>query len=107
MERYEGMKRNKGSGKSIVAMARKLAVIIWTMLSRGEGFDEAQMRDGKLAAKAGSMREAGARRTEDLAARASGGAREEAMGRGQEIGGTEKQARIGVAEKKTKKKLVS
>ena len=35
MKRYEEMKRNKGSGKSITASARKVAVMIWHML-RGQ-----------------------------------------------------------------------
>jgi transposase len=108
MERYEGMKRNKGSGKSIVATARKLAVIIWTMLSRGEGFDVAQMTDGKLAAKAESMRKAGARRTEELAACA----REEESGKEQGPGARKAEApkskqESALPKKKIKKRLVS
>ena len=33
MQRYEYMKKNKGSGKSIIATARKMAEIVWAMLS--------------------------------------------------------------------------
>jgi energy-converting hydrogenase Eha subunit H len=52
------MKRSKGSGVSIIAFARKLATIIWTMLSRGERFNESLMTDQGLKEKAVSMREA-------------------------------------------------
>jgi hypothetical protein len=57
MSRYEFLKRNKGSGKSIIATARKLAMIIWHMLSKGEAFDAERMTDKTLARKAVSMRE--------------------------------------------------
>ena len=55
MERYEGMKKSKGSGKSITATARKVAVIIWHMLSEGKEFDAGLMVDRKLRKKAESM----------------------------------------------------
>lgn len=55
MERHEAMKRRKGSGKSIIATARKVAGIIWHMLSEGEEFNTALMADRKLANKAESM----------------------------------------------------
>jgi transposase len=55
MERHEVLKRNKGTGKSIVATARKVGVIIWHMLSAGEGFNEGFMVDRKLAEKAEKM----------------------------------------------------
>jgi transposase len=58
MERYEAMKRNKGSGKSIVATARKLATIIWHMLSEDAEFDASLMVDRKLAKKSAAMQEA-------------------------------------------------
>ena len=45
MQRYEYMKKNKGSGKSIVAAARKLAEIVWTMLSEKQDFDSSKMRE--------------------------------------------------------------
>lgn len=37
------MKRNKGSGKSIVVAARKMAEIVWTMLSDKKDFDRQKM----------------------------------------------------------------
>ena len=43
MQRYEYMKKNKGSGKSIVAAARKMAEIVWTMLSEKKDFDSRKM----------------------------------------------------------------
>ena len=43
MQRYEYMKKNKGSGKSIVATARKMAEIVWTMLSEKKDFDGKKM----------------------------------------------------------------
>ncbi len=56
MERYTEMKRNKGSGKSIIATARKLSTIIWCMLSTGQEFDPSLMIDRQLIRKADSMR---------------------------------------------------
>jgi transposase len=56
MQRYEAMKKSKGSGRSIIATARKLAVIIWNMLTEGVAFDEKKMVDKKLAKKAEAMR---------------------------------------------------
>ena len=55
MQRYEGMKKSKGSGKSITATARKVAVIIWHMLREGKEFDVSLMVDRKLRKKAESM----------------------------------------------------
>lgn len=46
MQRYEYMKKNKGSGKSIVATARKMAEIVWALLSTKQDFDCKKM-DGK------------------------------------------------------------
>jgi transposase len=57
--RYEAMKRGKCSGCAIIATARKVAVIIWNMLTEGVEFDAAQMEDRKLAKKSESMRRAG------------------------------------------------
>ena len=37
------MKTNKGSGKSIVAAARKMAEIVWAMLSDKKDFDAQKM----------------------------------------------------------------
>jgi transposase len=71
MESYEALKGRKGSGKSIIATARKVAVIIWHMLSAGEVFNVSHMVDRKLARKTESMRrnvllagQAGAQRAE-------------------------------------------
>ncbi|WP_255811315.1 transposase [Treponema denticola] len=44
MQRYEYMKTHKGSGKSIIAAARKLAEIVWAMLSNKEDFDCEKMK---------------------------------------------------------------
>jgi transposase len=38
MQRYEAMKKQKGSGKTIIASARKIATIIWVMLQKNEPF---------------------------------------------------------------------
>ncbi|MBO4729336.1 MAG: IS110 family transposase, partial [Spirochaetaceae bacterium] len=44
MQRYEYMKKNKGSGKSIVSGARKIAEIVWALLSSKTDFDSEKMR---------------------------------------------------------------
>ena len=46
MQRYEHMKKNKGSGKSIVATARKMAEIVWYLLTDKVDFDCRKM-EGK------------------------------------------------------------
>ena len=61
MERYEGMKTAKGSGKSIIAAARKVSGIIWRMLTWQAAFEESRMTDKKLARKAASMKAAALR----------------------------------------------
>ena len=38
MQRYEYMKTNKGSAKSVVAAARKMIEIVWAMLSDQKRF---------------------------------------------------------------------
>jgi len=48
MERYDGMKSAKGSGKSIKAMARKMSKIVWFMLTREEEFNVGLMTDNSL-----------------------------------------------------------
>ena len=58
MERYEAMKSAKGSGKSIIATARKVATIIWVMLREKTEFDMTRMIDRKIVRKASLMREA-------------------------------------------------
>jgi transposase len=55
MRRHEELKRRAGSGKSIVATARKVAVIIWHMLKADEEFNAAFMVDRKLNDKAEEM----------------------------------------------------
>jgi len=56
MQRYEIMKKKMISGKVIIATARKIAMIIWHMLSEDVEFDLTKMVDRKLAKKAESMR---------------------------------------------------
>ena len=57
MERYEAMKKSKGSGRSITATARKVAVIIWHMLTEEVEFEIGKMVDRKLGKKSAGMRE--------------------------------------------------
>ena len=56
MRRYEAMKRVKGSGKSIIATARKMSKIVWYMLTREEAFNIALMTDKTLERKIETMR---------------------------------------------------
>ncbi|WP_461257581.1 IS110 family RNA-guided transposase [Treponema sp. R80B11-R83G3] len=56
MERHEMMKRSKGSGKTIIATARKIAVIIWNMLTKEAVFEEERMTDRKLLETSESMK---------------------------------------------------
>ena len=55
MERYTAMKREKGSGKTIIATARQLSRIIWCMLTDDVPFDASLMVDTQLNRKANSM----------------------------------------------------
>ena len=66
MERYEAMKQSKGSGKPITAADRKVAVIIWRMLSEGKEFDAGLMIDRNLKKKAESMSKTGCLASEAL-----------------------------------------
>jgi hypothetical protein len=66
MERYEAMKKSKGSGKSITAATRKVAVIIGRMLSEGKEFDAGLMIDRNLKKKAESMSKTGCLASEAL-----------------------------------------
>ena len=43
MQRLDYMKKNKGSGKSIVAAARKMAEITWALLTEKQDFDSNRM----------------------------------------------------------------
>jgi transposase len=45
MLRYQAMKPHKGTGKTIIATARKLSKIVWYMLQKDEPFDPIQMTD--------------------------------------------------------------
>jgi len=56
MQRYEAMKKNKGSGRAIIATARKVATMIWHMLTEDVEFDLTKMVDKKLAKKSEAMR---------------------------------------------------
>ena len=58
MERYDRLKRAKGSGRSIIATARTLSEIIWNMLDRNEPFDVARMTNPELRRKALEMQTA-------------------------------------------------
>jgi hypothetical protein len=102
MERYEVMKKGKGSGKAIIAAARKMATVIWNMLTEDVEFDLVKMVDRKLARKAEAMsgtlrvvKEALDEREEKLVA-----AVDEKKGEG--VGKKVKKA--GVASKTTKRK---
>jgi len=55
MQRYEAMRKSKSSGKAIIAAARKMAVIIWQMLTEDVEFDLEKMVDLKLAKKSEGM----------------------------------------------------
>jgi transposase len=52
---YDAMKKTKGTGKAIIATARKLAVIIWHMLSEDTEFDIGKVLDRKLMKKSAQM----------------------------------------------------
>jgi len=56
MHRYEAMKKNKGSGQAIIATARKLATIIWQMLTDDVEFEMGLMVDQKLAKKSETIK---------------------------------------------------
>lgn len=43
MQRLDYMKKNKGNGKSIVAAARKMAEIVWALLTEKQDFDSKKM----------------------------------------------------------------
>ncbi len=58
MTRYDRMKREKGSGRSIIATARLLSEIIWHMLTKSEPFDPLRMTDSEMRRKAREMRAA-------------------------------------------------
>ena len=55
VKRYGVMKTQKGSGKSIIAMARKLSKIIWYMLKNDTPFDPFRMTDPYIIKTAAEM----------------------------------------------------
>jgi hypothetical protein len=55
VQRYEAMKKGKGSGQAIIAMARKIAVVIWNMITKDAGVDIGLMLDRKLTKKSEGM----------------------------------------------------
>lgn len=58
MNQYHAMKKSKGSGKSIIAIARKLSKIIWVMLTYNKPFNPDLMLNINLCDKADDMRTA-------------------------------------------------
>ena len=60
MQRYALMKEAKGSGKAIIATARKMAVMIWHMLTKDEEFDKERETGTKSGRKAEGERKASA-----------------------------------------------
>ena len=58
MERYDRLKKVKGSGRSIIATARALSEIIWHMLNENEPFDEFRMKNPEIRRKANEMQAA-------------------------------------------------
>ena len=57
MSRSEVLKKRKGSGKSIVATARKLTKIIWTLLQNDTPYDPLRMQGAELKTITKQMRE--------------------------------------------------
>lgn len=60
MHSYQRMKPHKGSGKTIIATARKLSKIVWYMLRNDEPFDPVRMTDPNIRWAAFTMRAAAA-----------------------------------------------
>ena len=58
MVRYRAMKPHKGSGKTIIATARKLSKVVWYMIRRDESFDPLRMTDPAIRRVAFAMRAA-------------------------------------------------
>jgi len=55
---YQAMKPHKGTGKTIIATARKLSKIVWYMLRNDEPFDSTRMTDPEIRRVAFEMRAA-------------------------------------------------
>lgn len=58
MIQYRHLKEQKGSGKALIAIARKLTKVIWTLLTKDEDYDREKLSAGKYLEKMLSMREA-------------------------------------------------
>jgi len=65
IKRYDFIKQSKGSGKAIIATARKIAVMIWHILTREEVFKLERMTDPKLVKKSEAMRKTMGDKTEE------------------------------------------
>ncbi len=57
MVRYRQIKQRKGSGKALIATARKLATIVWTLLTEDKEYDTAVMNNPALLRLAQAMSE--------------------------------------------------
>lgn len=57
MAHYRAMKPHKGSGKTIIATARKLSKVVWYMLRNDEPFDPIRMTDPEIRRVAHEMRD--------------------------------------------------
>jgi hypothetical protein len=101
MQRYEAMKKSKGSGRAIIATARKIATVIWHMLAEEVKFEIGQMVERKVGKKSGSTSG-----PEGIAKEALIEGQEKCEARGDEKkdNGVKKNAKkTGVASKKRKK----
>jgi transposase len=56
MQNYQAMKKAKGSGRTIIATARKMAVIVWHMLTLETSFEPKFMMDKSLLHTSAAMR---------------------------------------------------
>lgn len=56
MRRYRNIREYKGSGKAIIAIARKMSKLIWTMLTNNEEYDPIKLNNEKIKRIAESMR---------------------------------------------------
>lgn len=57
MIQYRNIKKRKGSGKALIAIARKLTKLVWTLLTNDELYDKEKLSDGYLLEKVQSMQE--------------------------------------------------
>lgn len=56
MKQYQDIKKRKGSGKAIIAVARKMTKLIWTLLKNDEEYDPEKMSTKYVVKKAMAMR---------------------------------------------------